>query len=117
NVKGTGQGRGVANSVKMSEHNVTEDMRGSGAEYIRLKILGQDNSIVAFRVRKSRPLRNVMYSYYYCMGIDGATMKFRYEGRRIRKTDTPMSLNMAENDTIEVYRDEIVGRGPYSCRN
>ncbi|GFG28158.1 hypothetical protein Cfor_02586 [Coptotermes formosanus] len=101
----------------MSQCNEAEDVRGSEAEYISLKILGQDNSIVAFKVRKCRPLRKLMYTYCNCIGIDAATMRFVYDGRRIRKRDTPMSLEMTEDDTIEVYRQQIGGKGPYTCRN
>ncbi|GFG38501.1 hypothetical protein Cfor_06914 [Coptotermes formosanus] len=101
----------------MSKHNVAEDVRDSEAEYLSLKILGQDNSILAFKVRKCRPLKKVMYFYCNYMGIDEATMRFVYDGRRIRKTDTPMRLGIAEDDTIEVYRCQLGGRGPYTCRN
>ncbi|GFG39057.1 hypothetical protein Cfor_02749 [Coptotermes formosanus] len=101
----------------MSNHNKAEDVRGSEAEYITLTILGQDNAVSTFRVMRSRPLGRLMHNYCNWIGIDEATVRFLYDGQRIRKTDTPLSLEMAEDDTIEVYWRQVGGRGPYTCRN
>jgi small ubiquitin-related modifier len=41
------------------------------------------------------------------------TMRFRFDGQPINETDTPVSLEMEEGDTIEVYQQQTGGRGPY----
>lgn len=50
-------------------------------------------------------------------GIAVATTRFRFDGQPISATDTPISLEMEEGDTIEVYQQQTGGRGPYICRN
>ncbi|PNF38839.1 hypothetical protein B7P43_G10192 [Cryptotermes secundus] len=46
-------------------------------------------------------------------GIAMATMRFRFDGQPINETDTPISLEMEEGDTIEVYQQQTGGRRPY----
>lgn len=50
-------------------------------------------------------------------GIAVATTRFRFDGQPISATDTPISLEMEEGDTIEVYQQQTGGREPYVCRN
>jgi len=50
-------------------------------------------------------------------GIAVATTRFRFDGQPISATDTPISLEMEEGDTIEVYQQQTGGRGPYICWN
>jgi small ubiquitin-related modifier len=50
-------------------------------------------------------------------GIAVATTRFRFDGQPISATDTPISLEMEEGDTIEVYQQQTGGRGPYNCQN
>jgi small ubiquitin-related modifier len=46
-------------------------------------------------------------------GIAMATMRFRFDGQPINETDTPISLEMEEGDTIEVYQQQTGGRRLY----
>jgi small ubiquitin-related modifier len=46
-------------------------------------------------------------------GIAMATMRFRFDGQPINESDTPISLEMEEGDTIEVYQQQTGGRRPY----
>lgn len=38
-----------------------------------------------------------------------ATVRFRFDGQAINETDTPLSLEMEEGDTIEVYQQQTGG--------
>lgn len=44
-----------------------QDLLKSGsqdnAEYINLKVLGQDNAVVQFKIKKKTPLRKLMHAY------------------------------------------------------
>lgn len=101
----------------MSEDKKAGDAKGSEAEHINLKVLGQDNAIVQFKIKKRTPLRKLMNAYCDRVGIAVATTRFRFDGQPISATDTPISLEMEEGDTIEVYQQQTGGRGPYICRN
>lgn len=39
-----------------------------------------------------------------------ATMRFRFDGQPINESDTPITLEMEEGDTIEVYQQQTGGR-------
>jgi hypothetical protein len=40
-----------------------QDVKGSETEHINLKVLGQDNAIVQFKIKKHTPLRKLMTAY------------------------------------------------------
>ncbi|XP_067001807.1 small ubiquitin-related modifier 3 [Anabrus simplex] len=87
-----------------------KDIKGSESEHINLKVLGQDNAIVQFKIKKHTPLRKLMNAYCDRVGIAMATMRFRFDGQAINESDTPISLEMEEGDTIEVYQQQTGGR-------
>lgn len=41
----------------------SQDVKGSETEHINLKVLGQDNAIVQFKIKKHTPLRKLMTAY------------------------------------------------------
>lgn len=105
-------------------------------EHINLKVLGQDNAIVQFKIKKQTPLKKLMTAYcervvsfsnldslmnhveqplflsscVFSQGLAIATVRFRFDGQAINETDTPSSLEMEEGDTIEVYQQQTGGR-------
>lgn len=103
-------------------------------EHINLKVLGQDNAIVQFKIKKQTPLKKLMTAYcervvcfliinsslnsvhsfhfnihVFSQGLAIATVRFRFDGQGISETDTPSSLEMEEGDTIEVYQQQTGG--------
>lgn len=49
----------------------------------------------------------------YCdrSGLATAAVRFRFDGQPINEADTPLTLEMEEGDTIEVYQQQT-GGGP-----
>lgn len=45
-----------------------------------------------------------------------ATVRFRFDGQAINENDTPLSLEMDEGDTIEVYQQQTGGFSHMVCR-
>ncbi|CAG2059636.1 unnamed protein product [Timema podura] len=72
-----------------------KDVKGPESEHINLKVLGQDNAVVQFKIKKHTPLRKLMNAY--CDRVP------------INESDTPVSLEMEEGDTIEVYQQQTGG--------
>ncbi|XP_050425306.1 small ubiquitin-related modifier-like [Adelges cooleyi] len=80
----------------------------SGApECIILKVLGQDNAVVQFRINKDSTFRRLMSTYCERTGFVMATVRFRFDGQRISEDDTPLSLEMEEGHTIDVYQEQF----------
>lgn len=73
------------------------------SELIVLKVLGQDNSLVHFKIRKKSSLIKLFDTYCKMTGLVMDAIIFRYDGLRLIGTDTPASLEMENDDTIDVY--------------
>lgn len=43
------------------------------------------------------------------LGVSVNTLRFLFDGRRINDEDTPKSLEMEEDDVIEVYQEQVGG--------
>ncbi|XP_065210170.1 small ubiquitin-related modifier 2 [Planococcus citri] len=88
---------------------MADGSKGKEVEHINLKVLGQDNAIVQFKIKKHTPLKKLMNAYCDRVGLAMATVRFRFDGQAINETDTPLSLEMEEGDTIEVYQQQTGG--------
>jgi small ubiquitin-related modifier len=79
---------------------------GDGAQpqdYIKLKVVGQDSNEVHFRVKYGTSMAKLKKSYAERTGVNINSLRFLFDGRRIGDEDTPKTLEMEEDDVIEVY--------------
>ncbi|KAI1722317.1 ubiquitin-2 like rad60 SUMO-like domain-containing protein [Ditylenchus destructor] len=83
---------------------------GGQSEYIKLKVVGQDSNEVHFRVKFGTSMGKLKKSYAERTGVSVNTLRFLFDGRRINDEDTPKSLEMEEDDVIEVYQEQVGGR-------
>ncbi|CAH1725656.1 unnamed protein product [Aphis gossypii] len=88
---------------------MTEDKGEDATEYMNLKILGHDNSVTPFKIKKHALLIKCLKTYFKIIGLDRVSVIFSFDGHRIIKTDTPSSLEMKEGDVIEVFLRQIGG--------
>lgn len=87
------------------------------SEHINLKVLGQDNGIIQFKIKKHTPLKKLMNAYCERAGLSMTTVRFRFDGQAINEMDTPDTLEMEEGDTIEVYQQQTGGSFNNTIRN
>lgn len=88
---------------------MSEEKKGGESEHINLKVLGQDNAVVQFKIKRHTPLRKLMNAYCDRAGLSMQVVRFRFDGSPINENDTPTSLEMEEGDTIEVYQQQTGG--------
>ncbi|KAK0167641.1 hypothetical protein PV327_005012 [Microctonus hyperodae] len=79
------------------------------SEHINLKVLGQDSTVVQFKIKKHTPLQKLMKAYCDREKLAISLVRFRFDGQPINETDTPSALEMEEGDTIEVYQQQTGG--------
>lgn len=84
-------------------------------EHINLKVVGQDGSVVHFKIKKQTPLRKLMTTYCDRAGLSIQNVRFRFDGQPINETDTPAGLDMEDDDTIDVFQQQT-GGGSHCCR-
>merc|ERR1712178_603978 len=80
-----------------------------GTEHVNLKVCGQDGSVVQFKIKKNTQLRKLMNAYCDRQGLDVNQIRFRFDGTPINDTDSPASLDMEDDDTIDVFTQQTGG--------
>jgi len=83
--------------------------QGGDSEHINLKVIGQNNSEVHFRIKKSTKMNKLKAAFCERQGIPMTSVRFLFEGQRIDDNNTPKDLEMEDNDTIEVYQEQTGG--------
>ncbi|KAE9549445.1 hypothetical protein FO519_007339 [Halicephalobus sp. NKZ332] len=78
-------------------------------DYIKLKVVGQDSNEVHFRVKYGTSMAKLKKSYAERTGVNINSLRFLFDGRRIGDEDTPKTLEMEEDDVIEVYQEQLGG--------
>ena len=93
---------------------VYQEQTGGGAdeaetEYIKLKVVGQDSNEIHFRVKMTTQMGKLKKSYSEHVGAPIASLRFLFDGKRINDDETPKSLEMEQDDVIEVYQEQTGG--------
>ncbi|VDP17484.1 unnamed protein product [Onchocerca flexuosa] len=85
-----------------NNNSATGPAPASSSEYIKLRVVGQDSNEVHFRVKFGTSMGKLKKSYADRMGVDVGSLRFLFDGRRINDEDTPKTLEIEEDDIIEV---------------
>ncbi|KAK0200145.1 ubiquitin-like protein [Desarmillaria ectypa] len=76
---------------------------------INVKVVTSSGEEVFFKIKRSTKLSKLQGAYASKVGKDVATIRFLYDGNRIQEDDTPQSLEMEDNDTIDVMVEQVGG--------
>lgn len=60
-----------------------------------------------FKIKRTTPFNKLMNAYCQRQGKTLNTLRFLYDGERISETDTPESLDMEDEDTIDVMIEQV----------
>ncbi|KAJ1368269.1 C4-methyl sterol oxidase 1 [Parelaphostrongylus tenuis] len=82
----------------------------AAVKYIKLKVVSQDSNVVKFRVRNRMAMSKLKRSYADRTGVAVSSLRFIFDGRPIRDDDTPETLDLQDDDMIEVYQEQLEGR-------
>ncbi|KAJ2924010.1 hypothetical protein H1R20_g13080, partial [Candolleomyces eurysporus] len=69
---------------------------------INIKVVSSTGEEVFFKIKRSTKLSKLQGAYASKVGKDVSSIRFLYDGERIQEEDTPASLDMEDNDTIDV---------------
>lgn len=99
-----GGGGGSGGAVAVIENKPPVD------DYIRLRVITSDmTNEVHFRVKAATSLGRLKRSYCGRLGFQADELRFVFDGHRITDDDTPKSLNMVNDDVIEIYQERTGG--------
>ena len=74
-------------------------------DVIKVKVVGQDSDEVHYRIGKTTKMAELKKSYSFKMGFPPA-YRFLFGSRKIDCEDTPKSLDLENDDVIEVYTEQ-----------
>ena len=80
--------------------------RRAGAE---LKVVTQDGNEVFFKCKPTTALDKLMKAFCQRQGIAINTVRFLFDGNRIRENQTPEQLEMEDGDSIDVVVEQVGG--------
>jgi len=82
---------------------------GNGNDPINVKVVAANGEEVFFKIKRTTKLSKLQGAYANKVGKDVNSIRFLYDGTRINDDDTPDSLDMEDNDTIDVMVEQVGG--------
>ena len=83
--------------------------KDDGAEYIKLKVYGQDSNEIHFRIKMSTVMGKLKKSYCERVGVPENSLRFIFDGQWINDDETPKGLKMEQDDVIAAYLEQAGG--------
>ncbi|OAX33855.1 ubiquitin-like protein [Rhizopogon vinicolor AM-OR11-026] len=79
-----------------------EDFKQEENAPINVKVVSSTGDEVFFKIKRNTKLSKLQGAYATKVGKDVSSIRFLCDGARINDDDTPASLDMEDNDTIDV---------------
>ncbi|KAI9850216.1 MAG: hypothetical protein M1838_005986 [Thelocarpon superellum] len=96
----SGSDQGSPPASKPEEHAVPE--------HLNIKVTDNNNEVF-FKIKRTTALKKLMDAFCERQGKAPSTVRFLFDGSRVRPEDSPDSLEMADGDTLEVHQEQIGG--------
>ncbi|KAF8198199.1 small ubiquitin-related modifier [Mycena galopus ATCC 62051] len=96
-------------SEEQQEHPQGEVKSEDAQATINIKVVSSTGEEVFFKIKRSTKLSKLQGAYASKVGKDVSSIRFLYDGARINDDDTPSSLDMEDNDTIDVMVEQVGG--------
>lgn len=82
---------------------------GGDNNTINVKVVSSSGDEVFFKIKRTTKLSKLQGAYANKVGKDVNSIRFLYDGARINDEDTPNTLDMDDNDTIDVMVEQVGG--------
>ncbi|KAF9523326.1 ubiquitin-like protein [Crepidotus variabilis] len=80
-----------------------------GNQTINIRVATSNGDEVFFKIKRSTKLSKLQGAYANKVGKDVGSIRFLYDGVRVNEDDTPHTLDMEDNDTIDVMVEQVGG--------
>ena len=98
-----------------SNGNANGDESKPSGEHLSLKVKSQDGNEVYFKVKKTTAFAKVMNAYCKKVGADMESVRFLFDGQRLRPEQTPADLEMEDEDEIDAMVSQTGGGERAEC--
>ncbi|KZT30198.1 ubiquitin-like protein [Neolentinus lepideus HHB14362 ss-1] len=75
---------------------------------LQIQLIFQNN-VIPFRVRPNTPARKFLDTALNMWHLDRGSVRFVYNGKRVREEDTPEQLGMENGDEVDVLIEQFGG--------
>ena len=85
---------------------------GAGGEgsHVKIRIEFQDN-VDVYKIKKEQSFKKLINKFCARHGVDINYVRFIYDGKKLRPTDTPLTMGMEEEEeTVEVFTEQTGGK-------
>jgi small ubiquitin-related modifier len=79
-------------------------------DQISIRVMGQDGSEVFFKLKKTTPLQKMFTAYAERLAQPPGTLRFLYDGNRLRGEQTPKELDMEDGDMVDAVLQQTGGK-------
>jgi len=86
----------------------TGESKGN-SDHLNLKVKSQDGNEVFFKVKRTTQFSKVMTAYCKKVGAEAESVRFLFDGTRIRPDQTPAELDMEDEDEIDAMVSQTGG--------
>ncbi|KMS64741.1 hypothetical protein BVRB_017180 [Beta vulgaris subsp. vulgaris] len=76
---------------------------------VKITVQKQHTRDLTFLVKRNRPLGKLMLNYCLQMGLNDKGFKFTYLGKPLKDSESPLDLQMEDEDVIDCWDDMIGG--------
>ncbi|KAI3239751.1 hypothetical protein CBS147310_2381 [Penicillium roqueforti] len=89
---------------------IMSDKEGAAppTEHLNIKVTDNNNEVF-FKIKRTTQLKKLMDAFCERQGKQMSTVRFLFDGTRVRPEDSPDTLDMADGDTLEVHQEQIGG--------
>ncbi|MBW0463634.1 hypothetical protein O181_003349 [Austropuccinia psidii MF-1] len=91
----------------------SEQLQLVQTEHINLRVVDGKGNEVFFKIKRSTALEKLMNAYAERAGQHKNSIRFMFDGAKVRPEDTPHDLDMNDNDKIEVMIEQVGGFRPH----
>lgn len=71
----------------------------------------QDGTQVHFKVKRTTPFQKVFNAYATRQNLNSESLKFLFDGRRLKAHETPADYDMEDGDSIDCMLEQLGGGG------
>eukprot|EP01135_Chromosphaera_perkinsii_P007295 Nk52_evm1s756 gene=Nk52_evmTU1s756 len=98
----------MGDAAEDTKKDIKTDIK-EDSEHINLKVVGQDQTEVHFKIKKTTSLKKLMEAYCSRQGLSSTGVRFLFDGERLNENSTPKEHDMEDGDAIDVMIEQTGG--------
>ncbi|PLW04821.1 hypothetical protein PCANC_27027 [Puccinia coronata f. sp. avenae] len=88
---------------------MSDNEQSQQPEHINIKVVDREAHEVFFKIKTTTKLGKLMDVYANRVGHEPNTIRFIFDGVKVKPDDTPLDLDMTDNDRIDVMVEQVGG--------